>query len=426
MMLAVRGYYESTGFLRWQLVGVTRLRSWGLFGVVGCKVWGDGLARKTGKNDIQYFLNWDMEKGLGCTTLVHEQDRVSHGFPLKCFLDAYKGYHQVQMAEEDKEKATFYTDRVHTATQRCQAYVDDIVVKSKSKREMLENIAETFNNLRRINMKLNLKKCSFGVEEGNFLGYMVTSESIRANLAKTKDIAEMQSPRTSGEIQSLAGNLAALNQFLSRSAKKSLPFFETLKDITKANKHDYRWTKKAKNAFQELKKMILDLPTLTTPVSKETLFIYLAVSKEAVSAGLLEVRKGNQFLIHYAEYEALLAGLKIAKKIIVQSLSVNLDSKLVASQINGNYEACKENMIRYLSKAKEYISCFKNFKIQNIPRNKNQKADMLSKLVSVAFNHPTKEILVETLDVSSMDVEEKNAVVEEEEGNVDDPLSSPV
>ncbi|GJU96459.1 reverse transcriptase domain-containing protein [Tanacetum coccineum] len=114
-----------------------------------------------------------------------------------------------------------------------------------------------------------------------------------------------------------------------------------------------------------------------------------------------------------AEYEALLAGLRIAKKMGVQSLTVNVDSKLVASQINGNYEACKENMIRYLNKAREYIGCFKSFKIQNIPRNKNQKADVLSKLASVAFNHLTKEILVETLDVPSMDTEEINAVVEE-------------
>ncbi|GKD44055.1 reverse transcriptase domain-containing protein [Tanacetum coccineum] len=98
----------------------------------------------------------------------------------------------------------------------------------------------------------------------------------------------------------------------------------------------------------------------------------------------------------------------------VQSLSVNVDAKLVASQINGNYEACKENMVRYLNKAKEYIDCFKNFKIQNIPWNKNQKADILSKLALVAFNHLTKEILVETLDVPSMDVQEINAVVEEE------------
>ncbi|GJR77169.1 reverse transcriptase domain-containing protein [Tanacetum coccineum] len=92
-----------------------------------------------------------------------------------------------------------------------------------------------------------------------------------------------------------------------------------------------------------------------------------------------------------AEYEALLAGLRIAKKMGVQSLSVNVDSNWT----------------------KEYIGCLKSFKIQNIPRNKNQKADVLSKLASVAFNHLTKEILVETLDVPLMDMEEINVVVEE-------------
>ncbi|GKE14427.1 reverse transcriptase domain-containing protein [Tanacetum coccineum] len=115
-----------------------------------------------------------------------------------------------------------------------------------------------------------------------------------------------------------------------------------------------------------------------------------------------------------AQYEALLAGPRIAKKMGVQSLSVNVDSKLVASQLNDNYEAFKENMIRHLSKAKEYIKCFKNFIIKIIPRNKNQKADVLSKLASVAFNHLTKEILVETLDTPSMDIEEINPILEEE------------
>ncbi|GKD51118.1 reverse transcriptase domain-containing protein, partial [Tanacetum coccineum] len=206
------------------------------------------------------------------------------GFPLKCFLDAYKGYHQVHIAEEDEEKTAFYTDQgmycytkmsfglknAGATYQRLidgvfqsqigrnlEAYVDDMVIKSKSERKMLADIAETFDNLKRINMKLNPKRCSFRVEEGKFLGYMVTSK------------------------------------------EKSLPFFKTLKDITKENKHDYRWIEKAENAFQELKKMILDLPALTTPLPKETLFVYLAASKEAVSAVMLVVRQGKQHLVHY-------------------------------------------------------------------------------------------------------------------------------
>nr|GEY18350.1 protein NYNRIN-like [Tanacetum cinerariifolium] len=100
---------------------------------------------------------------------------------------------------------------------------------------------ETFDNLQKINMKLNLKKCSFGVEEGKLLSYVVTSKGIRANLKKTKVVADMQSLKTLKEMQNLSGKLAAFNRFLARSAKRSLPFFETLKNIMIDNKDDYRW-----------------------------------------------------------------------------------------------------------------------------------------------------------------------------------------
>ncbi|GKD16977.1 reverse transcriptase domain-containing protein [Tanacetum coccineum] len=83
--------------------------------------------------------------------------------------------------------------------------------------------------------------------------------------------------------------------------------------------------------------------------------------------------------------------------------------------MNGEFVASSEGMARYLEKAKEYAALFKKFSIKNIPRNQNQKADVLSKLASVAFNHLTKEILVEVLNVESVDVCEFNTVVKEED-----------
>ncbi|GKD92990.1 reverse transcriptase domain-containing protein [Tanacetum coccineum] len=180
-----------------------------------------------------------------------------------------------------------------------EAYVDDMVIKSKTKQDMIIDIAETFDNLRRINMKLNPMKCSFGVGEGKFLGYMVTSEGIRANPKKKKAIADMQSLKTLKEMQSLSGKLAALNRFLSHSAERSLPFFETLKNITKESKDEYRWTEETELAFQKLKRLILELPTLTTPEEKETLHVYLATSGEAVSGVLVANRNGKQTPIRY-------------------------------------------------------------------------------------------------------------------------------
>ncbi|GKA73663.1 reverse transcriptase domain-containing protein, partial [Tanacetum coccineum] len=203
-----------------------------------------------------------------------------------------------------KNAGTTYQRLVNAAFQyqigrSLEAYVDDMVIKSNDEKVLITDIAETFDNLWRINMKLNPKKCSFGAEEGKFLGYMVTSKGIRANPKKTKAIADMQSPRTLKEMQILSGKLAALKRLLSRSAEKSLPFFKTLKDITKENKDEYRWTESAEKAFQEMKKVIVELPLLTTPVKEEMLYIYMAAATEVVIVVLLTERKGKQCPIHY-------------------------------------------------------------------------------------------------------------------------------
>ncbi|GJV97477.1 reverse transcriptase domain-containing protein, partial [Tanacetum coccineum] len=528
------------------------------------------------------------------------------GFRYKCFLDAYKGYHQIQMAKEDEEKTAFYTEQgtycytkmpfglknagatyqrlVDSAFQsqigrNLEAYVDDMVIKSKEETGLLADIAETFEGLKTINMKLNPKKCSFGVEEGKFLGYMVTSEGIRANPKKTKAISDLQSPKTLKEMQSLSGKLASLNRFLAKSAERALPFFNTLKNITKENKHEYRWTAEAEEAFQQMKGLIMSLPSLTPPYPEETLYAYLAVSREAVSAVLLTDRNGRQCPVQYvsrtlneaernyspleklalslvnmtrrlrryfeahpvkvitdqpiknilsrtevsgklakyaveigtykisfiprnavkgqvladflsdapdgeredeyfqspevppeiddteawtlytdgaasskgsgaglvltgpsgveyayalrltfastnneAEYEALLAGLRIARMMNVRWIEVKVDSKLVASQINGIYEASNDSMIKYLAKAREYISEFQTFSIENIPRGSNQKADVLSKLATVPFHNLTKEILVEVLNERSTEVQEVQTIVEEEGDNWMTPI----
>ncbi|GJY82620.1 reverse transcriptase domain-containing protein [Tanacetum coccineum] len=123
-----------------------------------------------------------------------------------------------------------------------------------------------------------------------------------------------------------------------------------------------------------------------------------------------------------AKYETLLAGLRIARQMNISNIEVKVDSKLVASQINRNYEASKDIMIKYLAKAKEYASGFNLFSIKNIPRNMNQKADVLSKLASVAFNHLTKDVLVEVLNERSTESQEVHTIVEEEGDNWMTPI----
>jgi hypothetical protein len=75
-----------------------------------------------------------------------------------------------------------------------EAYIDDIVVKSKKRWDLLNDLKETFDNLRKYNMMLNSKKCVFGVSSGKLIDYMVSSWGIDTNPKKVEAIEQLQPP----------------------------------------------------------------------------------------------------------------------------------------------------------------------------------------------------------------------------------------
>ncbi|GJW29254.1 reverse transcriptase domain-containing protein, partial [Tanacetum coccineum] len=163
--------------------------------------------------------------------------------------------------------------------------MDELVIKSRTEDEVVSDIEETFKTLRKINMKLNPKKCTFGVEEGMFLGYQVNTKGIKICPDMVDTVLSLQSPKCLKDVQKLNGKFASLNRILAKSEEKSLPFFKTLKKCTK--KSDFLWMEEAEAAFKQMKEHIAKLPMLTAPEEQEELIVYLAASKEAVSAVLI-------------------------------------------------------------------------------------------------------------------------------------------
>src|SRR4051812_25516400 len=86
-----------------------------------------------------------------------------------------------------------------------QVYVDDVVIKTKESKTLLEDIRQTFANLRRFRMKLNLEKCTFGVPAGKLLGFLVSSRGIEANPTKIKAVERMELPICLNDVQPSAG-----------------------------------------------------------------------------------------------------------------------------------------------------------------------------------------------------------------------------
>jgi hypothetical protein len=90
-----------------------------------------------------------------------------------------------------------------------------VVIKTREEEGLISDLAETFANLRKFQMKLNLDKCTFGVPLGKLLRYMVSHRGIDPNPEKVSAITKMKSPESLHDVQKLTGCMDALSKFIS-------------------------------------------------------------------------------------------------------------------------------------------------------------------------------------------------------------------
>nr|GEV15225.1 reverse transcriptase domain-containing protein [Tanacetum cinerariifolium] len=298
------------------------------------------------------------------------------GYPFKCFLDAHKGYHQIQLAEPDKEKTAFHTGQgvccytkmafdlknAGTTYQRLmnkafksqigrniEVCVYDLVVNSYTEAEMLRDIEETFHT---------------------------HPDGIKPCPDKTAAVLQLPSPRTIKEPRDFDG-------ISKRILSQSLPINPSSKSCLilrgrMAAKMEYHASRaqycvQAKNVSQRtyLSRFFIEMPDenpQAAPVAETkqeplTLFTDGSSCVYGSGAGLILTNlKGIEFtyalIFQFAasnnevEYEALIAGLRLAAQVGVKNVHVSVDSKLVANQVLGTYVSKEDNMVKYLDKVK--------------------------------------------------------------------------
>jgi hypothetical protein len=109
-----------------------------------------------------------------------------------------------------------------------EVYVDDIVVKVKSRMSLLDNLTLVFDRMRLTRTNLKPDKCVFRVTAVKLLGFLVSYRGIEVSPEKIMTIEAMRSPARIKDVQKLMGCLATLSRFISRLAKWALPFFKLL------------------------------------------------------------------------------------------------------------------------------------------------------------------------------------------------------
>ena len=166
-----------------------------------------------------------------------------------------------------------------------EAYVDDIVVKSKKRGDLIQDLKIAFSCLRANKIKLNPEKCVFGVPRGTLLGYIVSQHGIEANPEKVSAVARMGPIRDVKGVQKVTGCLAALSRFISRLGEKALPLYRLLKKADRFSR-----TPKAEEALDNVKKTLTTTPVLVRPQPAEPLLLYVAATTQVVSAAVVVER----------------------------------------------------------------------------------------------------------------------------------------
>ena len=166
-----------------------------------------------------------------------------------------------------------------------EAYVDDIVVKSKKCGDLIQDLEIAFSCLRANKIKLNPEKCVFGVPQGMLLGYIVSQRGIEANPKKVSAITRMGPIRDVKGVQKVSGCLAALRRFISRLGEKALPLYRLLKKA-----ECFSWTPEAEEALDNLKNTLTSAPVLVLPQLAEPLLLYVASTTQVVSAAVVVER----------------------------------------------------------------------------------------------------------------------------------------
>jgi hypothetical protein len=106
-----------------------------------------------------------------------------------------------------------------------EAYVDDIVVKTRKADDLVNDLRATFDCLRANGVKLNPEKCAFGVPRGMLLGYIVSQWGIEPNPEKVTSLEWMGPIRDLKGLQKVLGCLAALSCFISQLGEMGLPLY---------------------------------------------------------------------------------------------------------------------------------------------------------------------------------------------------------
>jgi hypothetical protein len=247
------------------------------------------------------------------------------GHKILSFMDGNAGYNQIFMAPEDIHKTafrvpgavglfeyvvtTFGLKNAGATYQRAmnhifhdlignlvEIYIDDVMVKSASVEGHLDDLWQVLERTRKFGLRMNPKKCAFGVSAGQLLDFLVHERGIEIGLKSQEAVRTMVPPTIKKELQQLIGKINFVRRFISNLSGRIEPFMELVKIKTN---EEFRWGAEQQWAFEEIKEYLSRPPVLVPPQQDRPFYIYLLVGDTSIASVVVQLYDGKERVVFY-------------------------------------------------------------------------------------------------------------------------------
>ncbi len=226
-------------------------------------------------------------------------------------LDLTKGYWQVPMERESRRKTAFVTpfgkyefkvmpfglagapatfqrmmNRIFgDISERVAAYIDDVVIFSRTWEAHLEHLGEALDRLKEAGLKVKKRKCQIAMQSCPFLGHVVGRGQVRPELSKIQAIQEFARPQTKRDVRAFMGLASYYRKFVKDFASIAAP----LTDLTKKECSDkVIWESQHQQAFEALRRAMSEEPVLQGPDYQKEFVLQTDASNVGIGAVLCQ------------------------------------------------------------------------------------------------------------------------------------------
>ncbi|KAM1160926.1 hypothetical protein TB2_000069 [Malus domestica] len=292
-------------------------------------------------------------------------------------------------------------------------YIDDIVVYSKTLEEHVKHLRIVFKTLREHELYVKKEKCSFATKEVEFLGHKIKEGKLMMEKGKIKAIQEWEPPTKVPTLRSFLGLANYYRRFIKGYSAIAAP----LTDLLKKNKA-WEWTDRCQEAFERLKKALMEEPVLRLPDLSKPFELHTDASDFAIGGVLMqeghpiayESRKLNnaekRYTTHEKEMTAIVHCLRVWRHYLLGTPFI-----IKTDNVATSYFQTQQKLTPKQARWQEFLAEF-DYKLEYKQGNENVVADALSRRVELMATvlKPQSHLLGRVREGLSHDVQAKNIV----------------